>query len=99
MNTRNIKIIVFLGSKVLRLPRADNLVSRLSRQCGILNISQPYRPPRPVKGITSLFFFTLCVCFNSYSSLNIIFDLLTDQSERTDLCFVYCAVAKSVFVL
>jgi hypothetical protein len=25
-------------------------VSQLSKQYGILNISQPYRPPRPVKG-------------------------------------------------
>jgi hypothetical protein len=29
-------------------------VSRLSRQCGILNISQPYRPTRPVTGIALL---------------------------------------------
>jgi hypothetical protein len=26
----------------------------LSRQCGILNISQPNRPPRPLKGIALL---------------------------------------------
>jgi hypothetical protein len=31
-------------------------VSRFSRQCGILNISQPYRPPRPVTGIALLFY-------------------------------------------
>jgi hypothetical protein len=30
-------------------------VSRFSRQCGILNISQPYRPPRPVTGIALLY--------------------------------------------
>jgi hypothetical protein len=27
-------------------------ISRMSRKCGILNISYPYRPPLPVIGIT-----------------------------------------------
>jgi hypothetical protein len=35
-------------------------VSRLSRQCGILNISQPYRPPRPVTGTALLFLLVNC---------------------------------------
>jgi hypothetical protein len=35
-------------------------VSRLSRQCGILNISQSYTAPRHVTGIALLFFTLLC---------------------------------------
>jgi hypothetical protein len=31
-------------------------MSRLSRQCGIFNISQPYRPPRHVRGMALPFF-------------------------------------------
>jgi hypothetical protein len=55
---------MFLGSIVRPVRRADNLtaiVSLLSRQCGILNISQPYRPPQPVTGIV-LLYFTYPVC-------------------------------------
>jgi hypothetical protein len=58
MSTTNIKIIMFLGSKVQQVRRVDNImpsVSHLSRHCGIFNISQPYRPPRPVMGIALLY--------------------------------------------
>jgi hypothetical protein len=46
MSTRS-REIMFLGS------RADNLTAICEpiRQCEILNISQPYRPPRPVTGL------------------------------------------------
>jgi hypothetical protein len=39
---------------------ATKTVSRLSRQCGILNISQPYSPPRSVTGIPSLYGDRVC---------------------------------------
>jgi hypothetical protein len=45
-----------LRGRHVRLTTKPSSVSRMSRQCGILNISQPYRSPRPVRGV-ALFFF------------------------------------------
>jgi hypothetical protein len=52
---------MFLGNKVRPMRKADNLTAIRElivwtrRQCGILNISQLYRPLRPVTEIASLY--------------------------------------------
>jgi hypothetical protein len=54
---------VFWGvefSRCIRLATLPPSVSRLSKQCGILNISQPRRPSRPVSGIALLYGDRVC---------------------------------------
>jgi hypothetical protein len=40
---------------IARLTTLPLSLSRLPNECGILNISQPYRPPRPITGIALLY--------------------------------------------
>jgi hypothetical protein len=65
-------------------------VSRLSRQCGILDISQAYRPPRRVKGIALLFYFY----GNSFTFLLLLLYLFVAKRRSIWIAWFVCSQKK-----
>jgi hypothetical protein len=72
-------------------------MSRLSRQCEILNILQPYRPPRPVTGIALLFFLKNVVWFLRTSGISLFSELAISPLQNAS--FVLRSVNHMLTVL
>jgi hypothetical protein len=72
------------SGRIVRLTTLPPTVSRLSRQYGILTISQPYRPPQPIKGMAFafFFFFALVELKGEYT------EVLNSKNVFVHICFV-----------
>jgi hypothetical protein len=79
-------------SRIITLTTSPLSVSWLSRQCGIVNISQPYMPARPVTGIS--FFID-----NFYASLLVAVNMETAWwSHSIESLFLNCKLKHNTSV-
>jgi hypothetical protein len=90
MSTRNLPGEVKSGRRV-RLTTLPLSVSRMSRYCGTLNISQPYGPPWPGTGIALPFTYI-------HSETPTDFSVLTVSSNHSPLQTSLCQLINSLSV-